>query len=87
MANNELLPQGGGILIYQTEGGQTKLEVRLEGETLWLSQADLSRLYQTTKQNISLHIQNVYEEGELDENSVVKEYLTTAADGKNYKFA
>jgi len=45
----------------------------------------LARLYQTTKQNISLHIQNIYAEGELDENSVVKEYLTTAADGKNYK--
>ncbi len=85
MSKNELVPRGGGILIYQTEGGQTKLEVRLEGETLWLSQADLARLYQTTKQNISLHIQNIYEEGELGENSVVKEYLTTAADGKNYK--
>jgi len=85
MTKKELMPRGGEILIYQTEGGQTKLEVRLEGETLWLSQADLARLYQTTKQNISLHIQNIYEEGELDENSVVKEYLTTAADGKNYK--
>jgi hypothetical protein len=85
MSGNELVPRGGDILIYQTEGGQTKLEVRLEGETLWLSQADLARLYQTTKQNISLHIQNIYEEGELDEVSVVKEYLTTAADGKSYK--
>ena len=45
----------------------------------------MAQLYQTTKQNISLHIQNIYEEGELVENSVVKEYLTTAADGKNYK--
>jgi hypothetical protein len=85
MSSNELAPRGGDILIYQTEGGQTKIQVRLEGETLWLSQADLAQLYQTTKQNISLHIQNIYEEGELDENSVVKEYLTTAADGKNYK--
>jgi hypothetical protein len=85
MGSNELAPKGGDILIYQTEGGQTKIQVRLEGETLWLNQADLAQLYQTTKQNISLHIQNIYDEGELEENSVVKEYLTTAADGKNYK--
>ena len=81
----DIVPKGGEILIYQTEGGQTKIEVRLEGETLWLNQAGLAKLYQTTKQNVSLHIQNIYDEGELDENSVVKEYLTTAADGKNYK--
>ena len=85
MAQGDIVPKGGQILIYQTEGGQMKIEVRLEGETLWLNQAGLAELYQTTKQNISLHIQNIYDEGELDENSVVKEYLTTAADGKNYK--
>ena len=85
MVYNNLAPRGGNILIYQSEGGQTKIEVRLEGETLWLNQADLAQLYQTTKQNISLHIQNIYEEGELSEDSVVKEYLTTAADGKKYK--
>ena len=85
MSGKEISPRGGQILIYQTESGQTKLEVRLEGQTLWLSQAGLAELYQTTKQNISLHIQNVYEEGELQEDSVVKEYLTTAADGKRYK--
>jgi len=85
MAKGELAPRGGEILIYQTEGGRTKIEVHLEGETLWLSQAGLAELYQTTKQNISLHIKNIYEEGELYEDSVVKEYLTTAADGKNYK--
>ncbi len=73
------------ILIYQTEKGQTKLEVRLEEETVWLTQKDMTELYQTTKQNISLHIKNIHEEGELDENSVVKETLTTALDGKNYK--
>jgi hypothetical protein len=57
----------------------------LKDESLWLNQTQLSELYQTTKQNVSLHIQNIYAENELDENSVVKEYLTTAADGKNYK--
>ena len=53
MTGDELAPQGGQILIYQTEGGQTKIEVRLEGETLWLSQADLAELYQDnpTKHN------------------------------------
>ena len=81
MGSNELAPKGGDILIYQTEGGQTKIQVRLEGETLWLNQADLAQLYQTTKQNISLHIQNIYEEGELLENSTVKEYLTVQTEG------
>ena len=85
MTENEISPKGGQILIYQTENGQTQLSVRLEGQTLWLVQADLAELYQTTKQNISLHIQNIYDEGELAEDSVVKEYLTTAADGKKYK--
>ncbi len=85
MAKGDIVPKGGQILIYQTEGGQTKIEVRLEGETLWLNQAALAKLYQTTKQNISLHIKNIYDEGELNEDSVVKEYLTTAADGKKYK--
>ncbi len=73
------------ILLYQTEDGKTKVEVRLEDETVWLRQADLVDLFQTTKQNISLHIQNIFKEGELDENSVVKEYLTTASDGKKYR--
>jgi hypothetical protein len=85
MAKDSIVPKGGEIVIYQTEGGQTKIEVRLEGESLLLNQAGLAELYQTTKQNISLHIKNIYEEGELSEDSVVKEYLTTAADGKKYR--
>jgi len=72
------------ILLYQTEDGQTKIDVRLENETVWLSQKQLVELFQTTKQNISLHISNVFKEGELIENSVVKDYLTTASDGKKY---
>ena len=75
----------GQVLIYQTEEGQTRLEVRLEGETVWLTQKAMAALYQTSKQNISLHIQNICNEGELDENSVVKVFLTTAPDGKNYR--
>jgi hypothetical protein len=81
MGSSDLAPRGGDILIYQTEGGQTRLEVKLEGETLWLNQTDLAQLYQTTKQNISLHIQNIYEEGELAEEATVKEYLTVQTEG------
>jgi hypothetical protein len=73
------------IIIYQTETGETKLEVRLENETVWLTQKLMAELFQTTKQNISLHLQNIFEEGELQENSVVKDFFTTAADGKNYE--
>ena len=77
--------QGSEILIYQSPQGNTKVEVRVEGETVWLSQTQMAELFQTTKQNISLHIKNIFNEGELVQNSVVKEYLTTAADGKNYR--
>jgi len=73
------------ILIYQTEDGRSRIEVRLEDETVWLSQDLMAELFQTTKQNISLHIHNIFKEGELDQHSVVKEYLTTASDGKKYK--
>jgi len=73
------------FLLYQTSDGQTRLEVRLENETVWLSQNQMAELFQTTKQNVSLHIRNIFKEDELPEGSVVKEYLTTAADGKNYK--
>lgn len=72
------------IIIYQTEDGRTKIQVRMENETVWLTQSQMAELFQTTKQNISLHINNVFKEGELEEYSVVKEYLTTADDGKRY---
>ena len=73
------------ILIYQTEDGQTKIDVTMEDETVWLAQAQMVELFQTSKQNVSLHINNVFKEGELNELSVVKQYLTTASDGKKYK--
>jgi len=72
------------ILLYQTEDGRSRIEVRLEDETVWLSQNLMAELFQTTKQNISLHIHNIFKEGELDQHSVVKEYLTTASDGKRW---
>lgn len=73
------------IIFYEANDGQTKVEVRFDDETSWLSQGQMIELFKTTKQNISLHIKNIFEEGELQEDSVVKEYLTTAADGKKYK--
>ncbi|MFA6174442.1 MAG: virulence RhuM family protein [Kiritimatiellales bacterium] len=78
-------PQPGGqFLVYQTEDGKLKLDVRFEGETVWLTQQHMAALFQTSKQNVSLHIQNAFSDGELQEDSVVKESLTTAADGKKY---
>jgi len=71
----------GEIILYQTENGQTKLEVRLEDETVWLTQQQLAMLLQTTKQNISLHIHNIYEEGELTAEATVKKILTVRSEG------
>ena len=72
------------FLLYQTSDGQTRLEVRLENETVWLSQSQMAELFQTSLPNVSMHIRNVFAEGELQPGSVVKEFLTTVADGKNY---
>ena len=72
------------ILIYQTDDGQTKIDVKLEDETVWLTQTQLCELYQTSKSNISEHIKHIIEEEELDEKSVVPKFRTTAADRKSY---
>jgi hypothetical protein len=64
------------ILIYQAKYGITKVDVKMENKTVWLSINQMAELFQTTKQNISLHIQNIFEEGELQEEATVKEYLT-----------
>ena len=76
---------GGEILVYTAEDGSSRIRVLLEDETVWLTQMMLAALYETTKQNISLHIRNILSEGELDESAVVKDYLTTASDGKQYR--
>ena len=70
------------IVIYQAEDGKTQLDVKLENETVWLTQAQMTELFQTTKQNISLHINNIFEEGELNSKATVKEYLTVQHEGK-----
>ncbi|MBN1840187.1 MAG: virulence RhuM family protein [Campylobacterales bacterium] len=72
------------IIIYNTADGRASVSLLAKDGTAWLSQGQLAELFATSKQNISLHIQNIFEEGELAQNSVVKEYLTTASDGKNY---
>src|ERR1035437_1358685 len=77
-------PSQGQFLVYRAEDGQVKLEVRLAGETAWLTQAQMAELFQTTIPNVSMHLRNVYAEGELPADSGVKEFLITAADGKNY---
>ncbi|WP_246455582.1 virulence RhuM family protein [Hymenobacter citatus] len=73
------------ILLYQLPDGQAQLHVQLQNETVWLTQAQMTDLFDTTKQNVSLHVRNLFKESELDETAVVKESLTTAADGKSYR--
>jgi hypothetical protein len=69
------------LLLYRTEDGRQRIEVRLEGETVWMTQVTMADLYQTTKQNVSLHLKNIYEEGELEPEATVKEYLTVRTEG------
>ncbi|SPD72600.1 Virulence protein-like protein [uncultured Desulfobacterium sp.] len=85
--DKNLLPEGtkGEFLVYRSDDGNVKLEVRLEQETVWLTQQMMADLFQTTKQNIGQHLKNIFSEGELPENSVVKKFFTTAADGKRYE--
>lgn len=78
------MEQKGEIIIYQSADGKNKLNVKLENETVWLSQAQLVELYQTSKSNVSEHIKNIFTEGELVKDSVVRKFRTTADDGKNY---
>lgn len=74
----------GEILIYKTEDGLTNINVKIQDETVWLTQQQLVELYQTSKSNVSEHIKHIFEEGELEEESVVRKFRTTASDGKNY---
>lgn len=76
--------ENSNIIIYQTEDGNTKIETRLEDETVWLTQAQLAQLFQKSRVTITEHIGNIFKEGELDENSVCRKFRLTAADGKEY---
>ncbi len=73
------------FIIYQAEDGETRLDVRFQDETVWLSQSLMAELFQSSKQNIGQHLKNIFVEQELTEESVVKDYFTTAADGKSYR--
>ncbi len=75
---------GGGLLLYRTEDGRTRLEVRVQQETVWLSLNQMAEQFQRDKSVISRHIKNVFDEGELARERVVANFATTAADGKNY---
>jgi hypothetical protein len=84
MSNESKPAPGGQFLVYQAEDGKLKIDVRFQGETVWLTQQHMAELFQTTKQNVGQHLKHIFEEGELAENSVVKAFFTTAADGKKY---
>jgi|SRR5665213_522400 len=81
MSTEPDLPPQGQFLVYQTEDGQLKIDVRMEGETAWLTQAHMADLFQTTVPNVSMHLRNVFAEGELQEAATVKEFLTVRQEG------
>lgn len=78
------LENKGEVLIYKSEDGLTHIDVKMENETVWLTQLQLCDLYQTSKSNISEHIKHIFEDGELEESSVVRKFRITASDGKSY---
>ena len=73
------------MILYTSDDGKTRINLRVEADSIWLSQLEIAELFQTSKQNVSLHAKNIFEDGELTPDSVVKESLTTAADGKSYR--
>lgn len=75
----------GGLLLYQTEDGKQRIEVHLQDETVWLSQKLMAELFQTTPQNVNMHLKNIFSEGEINADSVIKDSLITASDGKKYR--
>ena len=82
---SESPPRPAEVILYRTDDGQVELRLRAQDGSVWLTQLELAELFATTKQNVSLHVKNVLDEGELLAESVVKESLTTAADGKRYR--
>ena len=80
----DLEEQTSGIIIYNTDDGNANVKLYSKDGVIWMNQQQMALLFDTSKQNISLHILNILQENELEEASVVKDYLTTASDGKNY---
>jgi len=83
----EQIPVKSDLILYQAEDGKTKIEVRLQGETVWLSQKLMAELFQKNVRTINEHIKNIFEEGELASESVIRKFRITAADGKTYDTA
>ena len=79
----DLMDNKGEVIIYQTDDGLTHIGVRMEDETVWLTQAQLCELFQSSKANVSEHIKHIFEEGELEENSVVRKFRTTGSEVQN----
>jgi len=79
------MPTNNDILLYQSPDGQTQLQVQLQDETVWLTQAQMAELFDVSRPNVTMHVRNVFKEGELEEKAVGKESLLTAADGKSYR--
>lgn len=69
------------ILIYQTQDGQTRIQTLMQDETVWLTQAQMAELFETTPQNITMHVKNIYDEGELIESATCKDYLQVRLEG------
>ena len=78
---NEDTPPQSSIVLYQTEDGRTRIQCRFEDETIWLTQAQIAELFQTTPQNVTLHLKAIFEEGELDEAAICKDYLQVRSEG------
>lgn len=85
MTDNLPSPNHGNFLFYNTEDGVTRVRLLVENHTVWMPQKAIAELFETTVPNVNIHINNILEEGELEGDSVIKDYLITAADGKNYK--
>ncbi|HBI47370.1 MAG TPA: hypothetical protein DDX93_01400 [Smithella sp.] len=79
----DLIPNNSQIIIYKIEDGRIRLDVRFDGNTVWLSQNMMADLFQTTQQNVSIHIQNIYDEGELVGEATHKKYLSVQTEEKN----
>ena len=85
MIKKPVNPEKSEIIIYETDDGLTKVDVRMEGETLWLSLNQMSALFMRDKSSISRHIKNIFDEGELNRDAVVANFATTATDSKTYQ--
>jgi len=80
--NKKIVPSGGEFIVYKAENGRVKIDVRLENETLWMTQSDMARLFQCSTDNISLHLKNIYDEGELDRDSTTEDFSVVRLEGK-----